>query len=196
MARRAAAVAVLDTSVLLRLGLMQFLLGVAATGTYLPRWSRAIRGEFLERLYQRPAPIRQRLKDALESVPDAVLPVTPADEAQADGGCDTDDVHVLAAGIAARRLVNEDPDRWGPAEVFLVTGNLAHFNPTFAAERGIRVLGPDHFGCALLERNPAAVLRTIQREPAHRYERYLEKMRDDGMTATAAKIASLFAELG
>lgn len=190
-------VGVLDTSILLRAGLMAFLTSVASTDAFLPRWSDEIQQEWEERLSRRPEKIHEALRQALVSVPDAVLPVSVDDLAASKGLCEADDQHVLAAAFCARRLAGVEDVPWTvDATIALVTGNLKDFDVKEIERRKISVLDADAFGLTLLRGSPLAVLRTIQREPRERYARYLERMGADGLTRTAAKIDALIARYG
>lgn len=186
----------LDTNVLLRAGLLQFLVAVASTGAYLPRWSAAIQAEWSSQLGRRPEDLHERLRACLDTVPDALLPVADRDRRLAAGNCHREDEHVLATALCARRLAGEDPDRWGDdCDVVLVTGNERHFPADRSEPLGVKILSPDKLGERLLADRPQAVLRTIQREPRSRYAGYLERMRRDGMKSTADAIDRRFAEL-
>lgn len=179
-------VGVLDTNVLMRLGLLSFLLRAAIAGAFVPRWSKEIDEELTEKLTCRRPEIAEPVRDALSTVPDALLAVERRDHHLARGVCDGDDVHVLVAAVCAVRMVVDDRGRW-PADtmVTLVTGNLRHFDSSASLALGVVVLGPDEFGCLLLRRRPAPLLRTIDRTPDDRYERLLRHMSDDGMVQKA-----------
>lgn len=185
--------AVLDTNVLMRVRLMQFLVGVAMAGAFTPRWSASIREE-LEVTCGRERPnLLEPLIELADSVPDVLLPVNADDLDLAKGGCDVKDEHVLAAALCAAR---SGSDGLGATRVLLVTENLKDFDAPYALARGVEVMGVDPFGLVLLEVAPMAVLRTIDRQPPERYNSYLDQMRGDGLLRTANRIEELFAEIG
>lgn len=185
--------AVLDTNVLMRVRLMQFLVGVATAGAFTPRWSASIREE-LEVTCERERPnLLEPLLKLADSVPDVLLPVNDDDVHLAQGGCDVHDEHVLAAALCAARLHGQGPAR---QRVLLITENLRDFDAVQALARGVEVMGVDPFGLVLLEVAPMAVLRTIDRQRPERYDSYLDQMRGDGLVRTANRIDELFAEIG
>jgi len=189
-------VGVLDTNVLMRARLMQFLVAGTDTDSCVLRWSEDIRAELEQTgLRERPSVLPSLLQLA-DAVHDAVLPVHPDDLGASTGHCDALDEHVLAAAICAVRLRAHPDYPWdGESEIVLVTDNLRDFDIDYALSRGLRVIGVDQFGLLLLELAPHAILTMIDREPQDRYAGYLQQMRDDGLPATADRIDQLFAQL-
>lgn len=181
-------IGVLDTNVLLRVGLLEFLFDVHSNGAYVARWSRSILLELEEHLPRRGPRVSGRVLGLLAEVPDGELPVSPGDHAAAVGACDLEDEHVLATALCARRV---EPY----ADVTLVTGNLKDFDVGAARQRDVKVLDPDAFGLLLLERDPVPVLRAVQRQPGHRFDRFLQEMRRDGLPKTADGIHQWFKEM-
>jgi predicted nucleic acid-binding protein len=70
-------------------------------------------------------------------------------------GPDPDDLHHMAAAIAAGADT-------------LITWNLADFPATALAPHGVAVSPPDPYLCALLERYPDQILRTVTRMAAEK----------------------------
>lgn len=185
-------VAVLDTAVLMRAGLTEFIVHLHLAGVCRVRWSAAIWQEWEARIHRRPPDVERRVLAALEQLDDPLLDVDEAlDAAQLvfDGG----DTHVAAAALAARVMVDGDSEVWGEAaRVLLVTGNSRHFDRSGLAARGVEVVEPDAFGGLIIDRNPKAALRWVD---PHRGDGLLQRMREDGLTMTAARIEVLLSDL-
>lgn len=75
----------------------------------------------------------------------------------------------------------------------LVTDNIKHFDPNDAASVGIELLTPDDFASKIAQRNPAALIRHVQRTPPERLARYL-KLLSVELPATIGIIGPLLDE--
>jgi hypothetical protein len=185
--------AVLDTSILLRKGLMEFVLRAASADACALRLSQSIYDETIRKLDEgtRPEHLVAPLTAGLKQVAAYGLAVVEqAHTDEADGLVnDPLDVHVLASAFAVR---DEVPT---PSMTLLVTDNLRDFQVDAISGRGVVAVGADAFGCYLLEERPVQVFTQIQREPPERFARFLERMRSDGLTGTADAIEAIAAEL-
>lgn len=182
----------LDTQALLGQGFLEFMIRLHVEGAHLLRWSPEVRAE-LERKLPVVWPDRKatRIVGLVDAIPSAEIVVTERDLAAAEGHCDPDDMHVLAAGFGGARQAAE----LERARAVLVTDNLRDFEIDYAKDRGLLILSRDAYGVHIFEDQTARVVRTIDREPEERFQRMLQRMRGDGLTGTADALGRFFAEL-
>ncbi len=139
--------ALLDACVLYPTVLREMLLGCAAAGLYQPLWSERILEEWARAAGKlgpaQEAIARGEVVAARAAFPAAMVAVQTGVERRL-WLPDPDDVHVLAAAVAASADV-------------IVTMNAADFPRGVLAEEGILRVDPDHFLLGLREKDSEAV---------------------------------------
>jgi hypothetical protein len=151
-----------DASVLFKAAVARFLLGAAQVGEFRAIWSAEVVDEARRNLV---AADRVRSLAAFEQNVELVRDPIVGAGSDATVGRLTHthpkDRHVLAAAADASASV-------------LVTDNIKHFDPNDAASVGIELLTSDAFASTIAQRNPAALVRHVQRTPPERLTRYRE----------------------
>lgn len=175
-------VALLDANVLYPAELRSFLLYLAVTGLYQPRWSEEIHEEWITNLLaSRPDLTREKLERTRELmekaapgasvkgyrslIPRLTLP-------------DPNDRHVLAAAIHSKARI-------------IVTNNLKDFPALILAPFKIEAQTPDGFIVGLFEISPnnigeaAEAHRLSLKNPAKTVSEYLQILKSQGLARTA-----------
>lgn len=162
-----------DASVLFKAAVTRFLLGAAQAGDYRAVWSADVVDEARRSLVAAGrVHALVAFEQNLQLVRDPlVLAGSKAVEASLSK-THPKDRHVLSAAAAAEATR-------------LVTDNVRHFDGYEARQMGIDVVTPDDLATAIARRNPAALLRHVQRTPSERLARYIEVLDRELPTAIA-----------
>jgi predicted nucleic acid-binding protein len=172
-----------DANVLYRSELRNLLMRLAMTGLFRARWSEGVHKEWMTRLLaNRPdlTPDKlQRTRALMDKHAEYALVTGYEDLIEGLRLPDPDDRHVLAAAIRGRADV-------------IVTQNVKDF-PSGALEPfGIEAQHPDEFIVHLLDLEAARVIdaarqhRESLKNPAKTASEYIEMLRREGLTETAA----------
>jgi predicted nucleic acid-binding protein len=175
-------IALLDASVLYPAELRSFLLYLAVTGLYQPRWSKEIHEEWITNLLaNRPDLTRAKLERTWELMEKAA----PGDMIKGYRSLipkltlpDPHDRHVLAAAIHSKARI-------------IVTNNLKDFPAEVLAPFKIEARSPDDFIVGLFEISPdnireaAEVHRLSLKNPAKTVREYLQILESQGLARTA-----------
>jgi hypothetical protein len=186
MAGHARFTAVLDACVLFPIATADALISLAVAGLYAAKWTTGIEREWLAAA-QAPHPDHAgRLVTRRDAMRDAV-PDWEVDEQgwRALQSClalpDPDDVHILAAAIAAHADC-------------IVTANLKNFPSDVLELYGLAALHPDEFIVAQLDLDiypaPGAFKGMSERRhnPSHSAEEFAAAMERNGLVATARRL--------
>jgi predicted nucleic acid-binding protein len=172
-----------DASVLFKAAVTRFLLGAAQAGEFRAVWSAEVVEETRRNLI---AADRVRSLAAFEQniglVRDPIVAAGSDATMARLTRTHPKDRHVLAAAADAAASV-------------LVTDNVKHFDPNDAASVGIDLFTSDDFAARIAQRNPAALIRHVQRTPPDRLARYLEVLAGE-LPVTIGMIGPLFDEAG
>lgn len=151
-----------DASVLFKSAVTRFLLGAAQAGEYRAVWSQAVVDEARRNLYEKNrSGALAAFEQNLNLVRDPLVPPASVELEATLTRTHTNDRHVLAAAVGT---------------TILVTDNPKDFDVDEARELGITVATSDDFATSIAMRNPHALVREVQRTPAHRLERYVEML--------------------
>lgn len=151
-----------DASVLFKAAVTRFLLGAERAGEFTAAWSETVVTEARRNLLNSGrasalAAFEQNIRwprEVIRANPDPTLEIGL-------NRTDPKDRHVLSAAAAIGASV-------------LVTSNTKDFDRAESAALGVHIDTPDGLGVMLARRNPAALVRYVDRVPPARYERYLE----------------------
>ena len=149
--------AVLDSCVLVPIGLANTLLTIAETELFQPLWSQTILDETLRTLKtihpkHDPSSFESRIQSMCDAFPEAcVYEWEYLEQGLKQMLPDPGDAHVVATAIQGR------------AEV-IVTNNLKDFPIGLMQPIGLQAISPDSFLLDLLDMNPLLVLESVRRQ--------------------------------
>ena len=185
-------VATLDACVLYPAPLRDFLMRLAVSQMYEPRWSREIHEEWIRNLSEDRADLTREKLERTRDLMDAAIPaanVTGYEELIAGISLpDSDDRHVLAATIHGKATVS-------------VTLNLRDFPKSALEEFGVTPLHPDEFVCALFREKPRDMIAAIARhrgmlhKPPKSAAEYVATLRQNGLRKMAEALAGHLDEI-
>ncbi|MEP7114735.1 MAG: site-specific integrase [Ilumatobacteraceae bacterium] len=123
---------------------------------------------------------RAAFEQNLGLIRDPLVPSAPAELSASLVRTDAKDRHVLAAAAAGGATI-------------LVTDNPSDFDVEEAGLLGVTVVTSDEFATSITQRNPAALVRSVQRTPAKRFARFAEILTRELPTAMSG-LASLLSD--
>ncbi|MEP7225259.1 MAG: PIN domain-containing protein [Actinomycetota bacterium] len=160
-----------DASVLFKAAVTRFLFGAAQAGDYRAVWSEAVVEEARRNLLGKGRPgARAALEENLGLIRDPLVPPASDELSASLVRTDAKDRHVLAAAAAGGATI-------------LVTDNASDFDVEEARALGVIVVTSDEFATSIAQRNPAALVRSVQRTPPERFERYIQTLTHELPTA-------------
>lgn len=181
-------VAFLDANVLYPSDLRSFLMYLALTGTFQPRWSNAVHEEWISNLLSSRSDITRAQLERTRRLMDVHAPgslVTGFKSRIEDLSLpDPDDRHILAAAIHGKASV-------------IVTNNLKDFPDQALRKHGPRAQAPDEFVMALFTTDPDAVRNAAEtqrvglKNPPKSIEEHLSTLALQGLVNTASALRSL-----
>lgn len=179
-----------DASVLYPAELRNLLMHLALTGLFRAKWSAAVHEEWIRALLRRRPDLSRGKLERTRILMDLHAPhaLVTGFEDLIEGLHlpDPNDRHVLAAAIRGRADV-------------IVTANLRHFPPDILRQFGIEPQHPDEFILCLLDVAPQLVVvaardhRESLKNPRKTIEQYLDTLKTQGLTRTAASLREFLA---
>ncbi|UPK70074.1 PIN domain-containing protein [Chitinophaga filiformis] len=185
-------VAVLDANVLYAVSLCDFLLHLAESDLFIPKWSKSISDEWIRNLLaNRPDLKASQLKKRHLAMEHAFPDANVTDYKSLITHLklpDEDDRHVLAAAIKSKANL-------------IITFNEKDFPPRYIGQYKIAIENPDDFICRLLNVDQPQVLQAFLTQvrslgnPPRSVEQILTSLKKCGLTKSTAIIRDALKEM-